>query len=69
MQIAAEVKGYASYANAIKALDKGLAKIGRDRSNSRWLISVNERGRFIPAVQFGGDPEILMLAYIGIAVI
>jgi hypothetical protein len=69
MQIAAQVNGFATYANAIKALDKALVKIGRSRDNVRWLVSVNEGGRMVPAVQFGGDTDILMLAHLGISVI
>ena len=41
---------YATYANALKALETACVKIGTKLEEVRFVIAVNESGRFAPAV-------------------
>jgi len=63
----AKSKGYATFDNAKKKLEKELEACGFDRVN--YLIAVNEEGRFVPVVMHNNDPMITVLVHHGITVV
>lgn len=71
MQLGHEARDYASYDNAVKALDKALARIGRTRGSVRWMIIAHENGRLTPAVHATSKDmlDLIPLAHIGVVVI
>ena len=71
MEINGIAKGYGSYDNAIKKLDRELKSIGRSRDDARWLVSVNQSGRFVPTVvPNSGDVALFVpLAYVGVSIV
>jgi len=50
MNILKSAKTYATAANAMLGLCKACTKIGKDVADVRYLIAVNEYGRFAPVV-------------------
>lgn len=64
MHLTNDAVSYVSYNNAVKALDKALMLVGRNRDNVRWLISVTDTGRYVPTL-VGTDHEYLLLAMHG----
>lgn len=78
MRLCDEARSYATPDNAIKALDKALARIGRQRGHEasgpravRWLIAVTSSGRFVPTVVPTDHDvaDLVPLAHIGISVV
>jgi hypothetical protein len=70
MKLCNETKGYASPATAQTALEKALMKQGRNIGDVRWLIAVNDKGRYAPVVVYGRvELNICALANAGICVV
>lgn len=78
MRLCDEARSYATVDNAIKALDKALARIGRQRGHLaggpvavRWLIAATSSGRFVPTVipTDRDTADLIPLAHIGISVV
>jgi len=53
---------YATRSNAIAALNKAIQRSGGDPTRCRYVIAVNEEGRFAPVV-FGSEWLILAMYY------
>lgn len=68
MRIFNDAHSYKTPANAIAQLDKALASMGRSRNDVRWMVAINEHGRFSPVVSMGTDHELLALANANICV-
>lgn len=66
MNIIKTATTYASIENATKALRVKLEKAGYEFANVRYLIAVNESGRFAP-VLFG--EEFIPFAFVGVTVV
>jgi hypothetical protein len=66
MNIITAQRTYATQANAQKALEKTLTVAGLTLDNVRWLIAVNEQGRFVPTLV---GIEHVRFAHAGIMVI
>lgn len=53
-----ETRGYASYANAAKAAEKGLANVVEKQV--RWFVMARKDGRFVPVALLNDDNSYLM---------
>jgi hypothetical protein len=62
-------KTYATYDNAVRALDKALSRMNLNRDEVRWLIAVSPNdGRFVPTV-LSPSGGLIQLAHLGVMVI
>lgn len=50
MKLCAEAKGYATVANAVQKLRLKLGDAGLRLEDVRYLIAVNDAGRFVPTL-------------------
>ena len=64
MNLLPNAKGYATQENAIKKLQDAL---GDSMAETRWVITVNTEGRYVPTLV--GDDYITTALYNGLAVI
>ena len=62
-------KTYASRANAVRALTQAADKLGGSLSDLRYVIAVNEDGRYAPVVMVHSQMQLLAFAHIGITVV
>lgn len=71
MRLMDDGHSYATPQTAEAALVKALARIGRTLDDTRWFISINSVGRFVPTVHAVGKdvPVLLPLAHLHISVI
>lgn len=63
-----EVEGYATQANARKAMEKKLANYNEVQT-IRWMMTVNAQGRFVPVVYSCPGWMIGSLVHRGICVV
>lgn len=66
MKLCAEAKGYATSQNAVTALTKKLVAAGLKLEDVRYLVAVNDEGRFVPTLV--GEAYIPFI-HVGIAVV
>jgi hypothetical protein len=71
MDIIRTTRTYATRFNAITALRKALMTIGGIASlgTCRWLIAVDEDGRYAPVVSIGDRSDLCILAHHGVTII
>ena len=69
MKLCTESKSFASPANAQRALVTALRRQGLVLDDVRWLISVNDAGRFVPVVIYSAKTNACGLANAGVSVI
>lgn len=61
---------YKTRKNAVHALEQAADKLGLNKDALRYVIAVNEEGRFAPVVLVGGTQEHLVsLAWEGVTVV
>jgi hypothetical protein len=68
MRLFNDAHSYATPANAIKALEQALAKVGLTTAQVRWMVAVNDRGRFSPVVSMGQETRLLQLVNFNVCV-
>jgi hypothetical protein len=57
MRIANEAKGYKSVITAEAKLAETLARLGESLDSVRWIMAVNNAGRFVPVLMVSHMPE------------
>jgi len=60
---------FASRQRALAKLERACGKTGLVSSKLRFVIAVNDNGRFAPVVVFDGKSETLALAHQGVTVV
>ena len=63
MQLFNNTHSYATYGNAINALEKACENGGTTLDEIRWFIIVNDQSRFIPAIKILTDDEHMSIVF------
>jgi len=69
MRLFNDAKGYATQANAIQKLERTLSiAFNLPIDDVQWMVVVNDKGRYVPAVRVNNDARLVQLAHVGICV-